>query len=120
MIGLCTRVYPACRARYSNASAIAVWCAAETALSIISSPKARTNDTLLGAQNVKSNPCTPRFPWARPHSPDGATPASNQRATTSGSASPPARSESLKPTSFATADVSPAHVQTGVRVSRSA
>lgn len=73
-----------------------------------------------GAQNVKSNPCTPPLPCARPHSPDGATPSSSQRATTSGSASPPDRSAALKPTNSATADTSPAHVQTGVRVSRSA
>src|SRR3954452_22202081 len=99
---LCTRVYPAWAARYSMASLIAVACAFWIALSATSSAlRERISETLLGAQNVRSKPCTPRVPNARPHSPFGATPPSSQRATTPVSASPPARWISVKPTSVA-------------------
>src|SRR5262249_31231785 len=60
-------------ARYSIASLIAVVWALRIASSSTSSARsARISDTLLGAQNVRSKPCTPRVPNLRPHSPLGA------------------------------------------------
>jgi hypothetical protein len=55
----------------------------------------------LGAQNVRSNPCTPRSPNAFPCAPLGVNPSSSQRATAA-SAGPPARWTSVRPTIVAT------------------
>jgi hypothetical protein len=43
--------------------------------------RCRGSGVLLGAQTVRSNPCTPRSPNARPRAPLGAIPSSSQRAT---------------------------------------
>ncbi len=111
--------------RHGNAGtatlrATAVLWASTTALDSTSSPpRARSSDTLFGAENVRSKPCVERALYARPLAPLGAIPSSSQRATTSMSASPPARSAALKPTSAAAFSASPAHTHTGARVSPS-
>ena len=45
-----------------------------------SAPSARTSDTLFGAANIRSKPCTASARTPRPLAPFGATPSSSQRA----------------------------------------
>ncbi len=60
-------------------------------------PQRSNQRDALGCAMVRSNPCSPRSPNARPCAPFGAIPSSSQRATTCASASPPTGWISVKP-----------------------
>ena len=119
--GLCTRVYPACAARYSIASAMAVACASAIALSrhvITRAPHGsathswarRTSDRSRAHRAHRTRARTHR--WAPPRHRASAPPPRDR---------PPHRRAGHPSTRPAAAAlrVSPAHSHTGVRVSRS-
>jgi len=85
----------------------------------MSSVRARSSDTLLGAANVRSKPCTEPVVYTRPLAPLGAIPSSSQRDATVVSANPPCNVAASSPVSSPTAAVSTATIQVGIRVSRS-
>jgi len=97
----------------------AVRCAAAITFSLTSVDRARTNDTLFGAANVRSNPCTDFATNALPAPPLGVTPSSSHRATTAVSAAPPAAAPMSKPADAETKSASPMSSQVGTRVSLS-
>jgi hypothetical protein len=57
----------ACRSRYARSARTAARCAATASAAVVLSPSAHSALTLLGAENVKSDPVTPSARHARPN-----------------------------------------------------
>src|SRR5699024_4958813 len=89
--GVEMRVYPPCVVRYSSPQSTAAACARFTASRTDLSPvRPHNRETDFGAQNVRSNPSTPRRPGALPSlEPLGAIASLNHRRTSSPSTTSP-------------------------------
>ena len=118
--GLCTRVYPACSVQVLHRLVQPLrMCASAIALVPTSSSRsARSSDTLLGAANVRSKPCTPRVPKVRPRRAVRRDPVIKPPRHHRGICTPAPRCASVKPDQRSHAvRASPATSHTGVRVS---